>query len=192
MTLESGKTIGGIGALLMLIGSFVPFLSIVGIILLLVGLKQLADHYNEDGIFQNALYGLIFGIIGIVALAIVVLSLLFGISIMGAYDPFAAMPMGFAFLGGIIIALIVAFIFWILTAIFYKRSFDLLSQKSGEGMFGTAGLLLLIGAILTIIVIGLLIMLVAWLLLTIAFFSIKTPTTQPSSTPPPPPAPLES
>jgi uncharacterized membrane protein len=188
MTLESGKTLGGIGALLMLIGSFVPFVSIIGIILLLVGLKHLADYYNDNGIYQNALYGLIFGIIGIVALAVVVLSLIFGITLIGpTVDPFATAGLGLAFLGGIIIALIVGFIFYLFTAIFFKRSFDILSQKSGEGMFGTAGLLLLIGAILTIIIVGLLIMLIAWLLLTIAFFSIKTPTTQPSSTPPPPP-----
>ena len=190
MTLESGKTLGGIGALLMLIGSFVPFVGIIGIILLLVGLKHLADYYNENSIYQNAIWALIFGIIGIAAVAIVVLSLIFGITLIGpTVDPFATADMGaaFAFLGGVIIALIVGFIFYLLTAIFFKRSFDMLSEKSGEGMFRTAGLLLLIGAILTIIIVGLLIMLIAWLLLTIAFFSIKTPTTQPSSTPPPPP-----
>lgn len=190
MTLESGKTLGGIGALLMLIGSFVPFVSIIGIILLLVGLKHLADYYNENGIYQNGIWALIFGIIGIVALAVVVLSLFFGITLISStVDPFASADLGvaFAFLGGILIALIVGFVFYLLTAIFFKRSFDMLSEKSGEGMFHTAGLLLLIGAILTIIVVGLVIMFIAWLLLTIAFFSIKTPTTQPSSTPPPPP-----
>ncbi len=188
MSLESGKTLGGIGALLMVIGSFVPFLSLVGIILLLVGLKHLADYYGDSGIFQNALYGFIFGIIGIIAGAFVVLSLVFGLAIISP-TPDLADPL--AFLGGIILALIVVFIFYLLTAIFYKRSFDILSEKTGEKMFGTAGLLLLIGAVLTIIIIGLLLMFIAWILLTVAFFSIKTPTEQPSppeGPPPPPPS----
>jgi uncharacterized membrane protein len=169
MSFESGKTLGGIGALLMVIGSFVPFVSLVGIILLLIGLKRLADYYKNNGIFQNALYGLIFGIVGIVAAALVILSLVFS---------FAIAPIGgFAFFGGIIVALIVAFIFYLLTAIFYKKSFDILAEQTGEKMVGTAGLLLLIGAVLTIIIIGLLIMFIAWIVLTVAFFSIKMPET---------------
>ena len=87
-------------------------------------------------------------------------------------------------------ALIVAFIFYLLTAISYKKSFDILAEQTGEKMFGTAGLLLLIGAALTIIIIGLLKMFIAWIVLTVAFFSIKTPETfqvAALATPPQPP-----
>jgi len=188
MSLESGKTLGGIGALLMVIGTFVPFLGLVGLILLFVALKRMGDYYKESGIFQNALYGLIFGIIGIVSLAVVVLAL-FGLSIIPAVPDFAD-SLGFlAFLGGIIVALVVAFIFYILTAVFFRRSFNMLSEKTGETMFGTAGLLLLIGAILTIIVVGLVLIFIAWILVTVAFFSIKTSTVQPSASEAPPPPP---
>ncbi|MGB9854022.1 MAG: DUF996 domain-containing protein [Candidatus Bathyarchaeales archaeon] len=67
----------------------------------------------------------------------------------------------------------------------------MVATKSGENMFNTAGLLLLVGAILTIILIGLILMLVAWILVAIGFFSVKVPTTQPPLTPaqPPPPPP---
>jgi uncharacterized membrane protein len=174
MSLESGKTLGGIGAILMVIGSFVPFLSLVGIILLLVGLKRLSDYYNDNRISQNALYGLIFGIIGIIAGAFVILSLVFGVAIISPTPDLVSPTFPLAFIGGIILALVIVFVFYLLTAIFFKKSFDILSEQSGEKMFGTAGLLLLIGAILTIILIGLLIMLVAWILVTVAFFSIKT------------------
>jgi hypothetical protein len=55
-------------------------------------------------------------------------------------------------------------------------------------MFETAGLLLFVGAILTIVFfIGLLIILVAWIIATIAFFSIKTGQTQQYAYTPPPP-----
>jgi uncharacterized membrane protein len=77
------------------------------------------------------------------------------------------------FLAGFGLALIVAFIFSVLAAYFYKKSFDLLSSKSGERLFGTAGLLMLIGAVLTIILVGALITLVAWILAAVAFFSLK-------------------
>jgi uncharacterized membrane protein len=83
------------------------------------------------------------------------------------------------FFGGILIALIVAFIFYILMAVYLRKAFDTLADKTGNGMFKTAGLLLLIGAILTIILIGLILIFVAWILLTVAFFSMQ-------STPPPP------
>lgn len=179
MSFESGKSMAGIGALLLVIGSFVPFLSIVGIILLLIGMKNLADFYKENSIFEDGLYALIFGIIGIVAASIAIISVIFGASI-GMSGSF----LGFAV--GAIIALIVAFIFYILMAIYFRKAFDSLANKTDQGMFRTAGTLLLIGAILTIVVIGLFLIFIAWILATIAFFSIKTTATPP---PPPPPAP---
>jgi len=71
MSLESNKTLGGIGAILVAIGSFFPILSLIGIILVLIAMKGLAEHYNENGIFQNALYGFVFGMIGIIAFIVV-------------------------------------------------------------------------------------------------------------------------
>lgn len=65
MSLESGKTMAGIGAILLVIP--VPFLSIAGIILVLIGMKYLSQAYNDESIWNNTLYAVIFGIIGIVA-----------------------------------------------------------------------------------------------------------------------------
>ena len=179
MSFESGKSMASIGALFLVIGSFVPFLSLVGIMLLLIGLRSLAQYYNDNGIFQNALYAVIFGIIGIVAAGVVLVSLFFGgLFAAGAFLGLAA---------GIIAALVVAFIFYILMALYFRRTFDSLADKSGQGMFRTAGLLLLIGAVLTIVIVGLILIFVAWLLVTIAFFSM-TPATKSQPPPPPPPS----
>ncbi|MEM2917647.1 MAG: DUF996 domain-containing protein [Candidatus Bathyarchaeia archaeon] len=178
MSLESNKTLGGVGAILIAIGSFVPIIALIGIILVLIAMKGLADHYNERPIFDNALYGFIFGIIGIVAaLAIFVMAFVSGAILA---DPLAS-------IGGLLVALAVAFIFLLLSAIFYRKSFTLISAKSGEKMFDTAGLLLLLGAILTIVLIGFILWFIGWILAAVGFFSIKTPTTQPSPSPPPPP-----
>ena len=182
MSFESGKSMAGIGALLLVIGSFVPFLSLVGIILLLVGLRNLAQHYKDDSIFQNSLYAVIFGIVGIVAAGVVLASFFFGGLLSGGSGAFLGLA------AGIILALVVAFIFYILMAIYFRRTFDSLANKSGQGMFRTAGLLLLIGAILTIVIIGLVLIFIAWILATIAFFSM-TPTITPQQSSPPPPPP---
>jgi len=189
MSLESNKTLGGIGALLVAIGSFVPFLGIVGIILVLVAMKGLAEYYNDHGIFQNALYAFLFGIIGLIAAAVVLISIFFGGFFGGMMlGPEAAVGGGFlSLLLGIIVALVVVFVFYLLTAIFYRKSFNTLAEKTGEKMFETAGTLMLIGAILTIIIIGLIFVLIAWILVAVAFFSMKTGA--PPQAPPPPPPP---
>ncbi|MEM3699936.1 MAG: DUF996 domain-containing protein [Candidatus Bathyarchaeia archaeon] len=179
MSLESNKTLGGIGALLVAIGAIVPIIGIIGIILVMIALKGLAEYYKENAIFQNALYGIIFYIIAVVAAAFVLVGAFFG----GMFaDPLA-------FIGGVIFAVVLMFIFYLLGAIFFKKSFNILSMKSGEKMFDTAGLLLLIGAILTIIIIGAILMLVAWILVAVAFFSIKISAVPPPPSQPPPPPP---
>jgi|GEM_PF-5603816 len=69
-------------------------------------------------------------------------------------------------------------VFYIVAAFFVRRSLNELAARSGVSLFATAGLLLFIGAILTLIVIGALIMWVSFVVLAIAFFKLKEP--QPS------------
>lgn len=91
-----------------------------------------------------------------------------------------------------IVILIVAFIFYVLMAMNFRRAFNTLAQRSGENMFRTAGTLLWWGAILTIIFVGIILVWIAWLILAIAFFSMKLAPTQaytpPYQAPPPPPS----
>jgi len=185
MSLESGKTLGGVGAIFIAIGSVFPPLSLVGIILLLVAMRRLADYYEDKGIFDNALWGFIFGIIGIVGAIIVFFLFIFTGAIWSVTTGFAV-PLA---IGSIIGAIVVWFVFSLLQAIYYRKAFAILSEKSEEKMFDTAGLLLLIGAILTIILIGALVSLVAWILVAVGFFAIKTlPTPLPPLAPPQAPA----
>jgi uncharacterized membrane protein len=200
MTLESDKTLGGIGALLVVIGflgffvyGYVAILALIGMIITLIALKGMSDHYKEAGIFNNALYGVITLIIGVVAfiatLAIVILMALSSLAIDWT-DPAAiqAYFMNFGNIGGIIGAaigaLVVLFVFAIVSAIFFRKSLTSLSAKSGENIFATAGLLWLIGAVLTIILVGFILIGIAWILIAVGFFSIK-PTAPPQSPPPP-------
>jgi uncharacterized membrane protein len=170
MSLESNKTLGGIGAILLAI----PFLNLIGIILVLIAMKGMGDYYDDDDIFKNALYGFIFGFVGVVALVAVILMFAFGFATISPFiTPFA----GF---GLFIIAISVLYGFSLIAAIFYKKALDSLSEKSDEQMFSTAGLILLIGAAIPII--GEILKFVAWILAAVGFFNIKKITKIPEST----------
>lgn len=82
-----------------------------------------------------------------------------------------------------IVALVAAFIFFLLAAKRLRITLSTLAQKTGEHSFNTAGSLLWYGAILTIVFgIGLILIFIAWIFATIGFFSMKVPS-QPSGQP---------
>lgn len=176
---ESNKILSGVGALLVAIGSFLPasgvvgIVAIVGIILVLIGMRGLSDDFKDGSIYRNALYGFMFGIVAILA-GIVVFVAVFFAFFSGA---FFIQPFGFG-LGilGAVVALVVVFIFFLLEAIFYKQAFDVLSDRSGERLFRTGGLMLLLGAVLTIVIIGFILLFVAWIILAVGFFSMRPPS----------------
>jgi len=197
MAFDTSKNLSGIGALLIVIGflgSVVPYagiLSLVGVILLLIGLKGLASFYNEDGIFKNALYAIIIGIVGVVVavatIAITALSALASLNIDLAniedwtnagteitnYFTAADFSELWTIIGAVIIAFVILFVFAIIAMIFFRKTLTQLASKSGVGLFATAGLIMLIGAVLTIIAIGLLLIWIGFILLTVAFFQMK-------------------
>jgi len=203
MALQTSKTLGGIGALLMvispfLISGFTLVLGLVGLILVLIAIKGLSDHYSESSIFNNSLYGVIISIIGgVVFIAAIIITALSFLSDLGIdfytdwSDPTAFSSINWtegvildtvmAHVGALIGSLVVLFIFAIVAAIFYRKSLTTLSEKSRVGLFGTTGLLLLIGAVLTIIAIGFLLIWIALILLTISFFQIKEEPAQMTS-----------
>lgn len=161
MSLESNKSLGGIGAILLAI----PFLNLVGIILVLIALKGMGEYYDDEEIFKNALYGFIFGFIGVIGLVAFIVMFALGFA---TISPVAVPLAGFAL---IIIVLIVQYVFSLISALFYKKSLDVLSIKSNENVFSTAAVILLVGAIIPII--GEILKFIAWILVAIGFFSIK-------------------
>lgn len=202
MTLQSNKTLGGVGALLMVIS---PFLvsgftllgGLVGLILVLIAVKGLSEHYKEASIFNNSLYGVILSIVGgvvfVAALFVTALSFftnVLGIELSTAFsDPTAFSNIDWteaivfdnlmAHVAALVGSLAILFIFVAVAAIYYRKSLTTLAEKTGVGRFGTAGLLLLVGAVLTIIAIGFLLIWVALILLTVAFFQIRAEPPQP-------------
>ena len=207
MTLESSKTLGGIGAILIFIG-IIPFLQylwvigLVGVILVLVALHGFANVYRESGIFSNAMYGVAIAIVGGVVAAVLAFAVIltnlkdFITQIYPGWDGNWASLQGmtpntsnidpttiFPFIAGILVVLVIVWIFAIIAAFFVWRSLKQVSNKSSVGLFGTAGLILLIGAIIPVI--GVLLMWISALILAIAFFTLK-PQQQPMQSMMPP------
>jgi len=203
LNFETSKNLGGVGAILIFVSVLLSYasvfsgvVSLVGLILVLIALKGFADYYNEAGIFNNALYGVVTAIVGgMVTVALVFIAAVDFISELGLSFTNIAdwstelaaidwMTVGFDIIGNfiayILLALVVLFIFGLITAILLRKSLGLLSTKTGVGLFGTTGLLILIGAVLTIIAIGLVLIWIATLILAIAFFSMKPQQSQSS------------
>jgi len=206
MTPESSKTLGGIGAILMFIGIF-PYISyfgiveLIGAILVLTALYSLGNYYKDSGIFNNALYGVMAGIVGVVSAVAIGLAIVLPnikdflmtifpswngdwstiSSLSGMTPDTSNIGIGdvIPFISAAIVIFVILWIFAIIATFFVRRSLVRLSAKTNVGLFSTAGLLLLIGAFLVIFVgLGLILMWVAALILAIAFFTLK-PTQQP-------------
>ena len=211
MTLETNKILGGLGAILLFISalpisSFMGILGLIGVVLILVSLYGLAGYYKEPKIFRNALYGIITGIVGVVIAAIVLFVLLWAsmqtlmyqlypnwdgnpASLSGFVpDASAIQNMDintlFTIAIGFIAILVIIWVSAIIASIFIRRSLGHLSDKSSVGLFRTAGLLFLIGACLTIVLIGIILMWIAVLLLAMGFLQLKS--IEPANYPPPP------
>ncbi len=206
MLIETSKLLGGVGALLMFIGilpyiNYFGIIELIGLILVMVALYNLASHYRETGIFNNALYGLIIAIVGgAISIATVIIAVLTSLTDFlhtlfpdwnGDWTALSGLTPNISnitldsimpFLTGIFVMLIIFWVSSIIATFFVRRSLGTLSAKSGVGLFSTAGLLLLIGAVLIILFgIGLILIWISALLLAIAFFQIKPQRAQPAT-----------
>lgn len=85
-----------------------------------------------------------------------------------------------SFLQVIVVIWLGAAVIAILNGFFYRRAFYAPSEKSGEGNFRTAGLLMIIGGALTILFVGGLIFFIGWIVATMGFSSMKPKPTQTS------------
>jgi uncharacterized membrane protein len=182
-----------IGAILMaigpLVGVFTGIIGLVGLILVVVAFRGLANFYKDQSISTNVIFGVLMIVVGVVIAGIIVVFAAFGILAVLGFDLSnwaswtmlstfnwqaftnwgALIPYAVAILGALIV--LVAFI--IVAAIFLRRSLDSVAEKSGVHMFATTGLLTLIGACMTVIIIGFVLLWVSLILLAVAFSRLK-------------------
>jgi uncharacterized membrane protein len=190
-SLSQAKILGGVGSILVLLGGLgsfaIPYLGtvlpIVGLILTLIAVKNIADVVQDSSIFRNIMIGVGIAIVGSIVLGVFLVEAVLSSgglsaltrSLTTSTTTGVAPTLSGSFIRFVEVVLAGFAILWILliaSAIFVRRSYNTVSSRLNVGLFRTAALLYLIGAILTIIFIGLIIVLIAQILLIIAFFSI--------------------
>lgn len=185
--LSEAKILGGIGAILMLLGGFIiPGIgAIIGLILLFIAVKYIADVAKDESIFDNYLMHFIFTIIAIVAVVVIFFYSIGGLTFFTALE-----KMEFTDFNSVwtffepyiywwILALIIGWIFIIISALYLRKSYNSIAKHTKVGLFKTIGTIYLVGAISMIILIGVLIILIAKIMEIVAYFSI--PEKLPSS-----------
>lgn len=182
--LGEAKIYGGIGAILSLL-SFVPYagalLGLIGLILIFIAVKHIADETKNNKIFHDYLMNFIFQILAVVAV-IVILMIAFGVS--GGIDwamslqqktftDFNSVWNEFGtILTSAIIALVIAWIFLVIGAYYLRKSYNSIAEHTKVNIFKTTGTVYFIGAITLIVLIGVLILFVAKILEIVAYFSL--------------------
>jgi len=190
--LGNAKIYGGVGAILMLVGGIIPFagivLPIVGLVLLFIAVKYIAEESRDESIFKNYLYYFVINVIAIIAAAGIVFFTIGGssfLSIMkekgGGTAHWTIGSLG-ALIGGLIAALVVAWILLLIAAIYLRRSYNHIAKHTGVDIFHTTGTVYFIGAATLIILVGAIIIFIAKILEIIAFFSLPENMPSPPST----------
>jgi uncharacterized membrane protein len=206
--LGQAKVLGGIGSILMLLlpvptaGWLIAF---VGLILVLIAVKYIADEIKDHSIFNNFLLTFITVIVGtVVAVFFFIISFFsYGAGIdWTKFQNITSVPQFtqimqnngvVQFFTSIIAGLLVLWITLIIAAYFLRKSYNKIASDTHTSMFHTAGLLYLIGAVTAIVLVGFIIIFVAFILQIVAFFSMPETLSTPAVAPPPmqPGAPMQ-
>jgi len=157
--LGDAKMLGGIGSILLL----VPGISIIGYVLILIAAKYVSDDLGDKTVFDNMVYAVITAIIGVAVVAF----LLFTGLIFGAFTA------GVGTILGVIGALVVIWVFLVISSLFIRRAYGTMATRLNVDSFRTAGTLYFVGALLSIVLVGFIILFVAYIFQIIAFFSIQ-------------------
>ena len=185
-TLGQAKTYGGVGsilALLLPVPSIGWLLSIAGLVLILFAVKYISEIVKDSSIFNDMVVSIVVTIVGVVVGFFVLVASFFrfmghnnlNFADFGSNFNPSTIPTG-DWIGLITWALLGIAVVWVLfmvSGVFLRRGYGKIGKALNIGMFGTAGLVFLIGAATTILVVGLIIIPIAFILMAVAFLSIN-------------------
>ena len=182
-SLSSARAVGGVGTILVLL-SMIPqigaLFGIAGFIMILIAIKSISDIVDDPRIFKNMMTAVILSIIGIVIASVIVMATLLSAFQNGYFTsgyPFTpstsvTTAQWIAFGLAIGLGLFAAWILLLISAIYLRRSYDLIGSALEVPTFKTAGLIYLIGAATAIIGVGFVIFIIGEIIGSVAFFSI--------------------
>ncbi len=181
---SEAKIYGGLGSILVIL-TVAPsvgwVLGIAGFILILIAIHKLSVGLGDRQIFTNAILSVVFAIVAVALAAFFVIAVFLHYVGVNYPNGFPYMMeqyqnVGTANLTAAILillpALIVTWVLLILSGYFIHKSYGEISKRLNISLFGTGGLLYLIGSITVIIMVGFLLLIVAQIIIAIAFFSI--------------------
>lgn len=199
-SLTSARALGGVGAILVLL-AFIPsagaLFGIVGFILILIAVSYVADVVQNPKIFKDMITAVVLAIIGLAIASVIVTATLFsafqngyfgtGYPLTPSADVTTAQWVAFGLSIGL--GLFAAWILFLLSATYLRRSYNAMGSALEIKTFETAGLIYFIGAATAIVGVGFIILLVAQILAAVAFFSIpdRRPEKRPAAPTPAPP-----
>ncbi len=169
MDVKSIKTLGGLGALFLVL-SWLPYLgfllAIVGLVLLAIALKKVSDAAPERGIFTNFIIAFLVNFVGgLIAMFGGLFSML---PFMAGDENTMAIGIGL----GTIVAFVIGYIAFVASGYYYKKCFTDTGDVLNQPLFKTAGNVIFWGSVAGIIIIGFLVVWIGWILVTVAFFTL--------------------
>ncbi len=194
--LHNAKMFGGIGSLLTLVGGLIPnagpIISIVGIVLVLLAVKKIADITEDETIFKNYLIQFVLSIIAIITVMAIMIAA-FGAA--GGFSWIRSLETAditnfetfWSYFGEIIgfciLSLIIAWILSVIGTMYLRRSYNSIAQQTEVDLFRKTGTIYFVGAITSILLIGFIILFIGRIIEIIAYFSLpdKLPSEQKQS-----------
>jgi len=158
------KILGGLGTIFILL-SWIPYigwlLALTGLILLSIALKKISNQAPSKGIFKNWIISIVISVTAAIILFF---------TILGAMSTYSSSEQNLL----ILLTYLIGVGTYIVVGILYKKIFMGVYELTNESLFKTSANLFFWGGILSIIVIGGFLFFIAWIIVAIAFFSLKT------------------
>ena len=162
------KILGGMGAIFILL-SWVPYIGVglylIGLIFLTLAIKDLSTKAVDKGILKKWLISI--ALIFLIAISfIITLGSIAAISNDLNQDEIIGSGLAIWFIFFVVIQIVIGILF--------KQIFTAISEITGETLFKTAANTFFWGGILSFILIGGILFFIGWLIVAIAFFSLKS------------------
>ncbi len=163
MEFSTAKILAIIGLILGLVGSGHAALATIGLVIYLIGMYGLAEHYGRNELFQYALYATIGMIIAIIAAAAII-----GVGVLtGTFTH------GFSISASMVIGFIILYIGVLIAGKYNRDLMQALSDYGDKGLANLSAKLYWYGAILTIILVGAFLVFIAEILEVIVLATLR-------------------
>lgn len=150
-------------------------LTTAGTIAIVIALKRISEAIKQPKVYRFALYSVASTVSGVAAAVLLMLAWPPAYaSMLGNPDPYMyAFTFLWYYLLGTIAVAVTSTIFAIISALFLKKSLDIVGDRLSIKTFKTSGLLLVLGAVLAIVIVGIYISIAGYIVLATAFYTIR-------------------